>query len=71
MAPGDKLTPFTCVTYAFKSNVCVTGSANGELATWSGSSLSKKVKAHDGEVGCLLFKNNTLYSGGFEGKVAK
>jgi hypothetical protein len=71
MGPNDKLTPFTCVTYAFKSNICITGSANGEIANWAGGSITKKVKAHEGEVGCLLYKNNTLYSGGFDGKVKK
>ena len=57
----------TCAAFAFASKTCVTGSVQGNLIVWSGTSSGKRIPAHKQQVWAVLAKGNNLYTGGQDG----
>lgn len=68
---AEKAEPLVSVTIAFTQKICCTGSINGKLLVWSGHSCAKnRIDAHDNKPVRVLYNlNNTLYSGGDDGKI--
>lgn len=64
-------------TRAFEAQICgakfkgnfITGTHTGNLWIWNGRTVGKTVKAHEGQVWALKATEDTLYSGGSEGKI--
>ena len=59
---------FLCVVYAF-SKIPVCGTKSGNLIHFNGTNPGNPVRGHEGEVLTLRAHNETLYSGGRDGKV--
>lgn len=57
----------------FVGNVCFTGSWNGTIVPWNGTSCGKAIKAHKNAVFCLHYDKHSkfLLSGGKDGMVLK
>lgn len=53
------------------NGVLVTGSSNGEMISWNGNAMDKKVKAHSAPVWIVEpgHNNTTFYTGGHDGKI--
>ncbi|OQS03517.1 microtubule-associated protein, partial [Thraustotheca clavata] len=60
-----------CCACNFKDNATLTGGDNGDLYVWTGNTVTKSVKAHDGALTALFAtsKLDTVISGGKDGKV--
>ncbi len=43
-----KLDTMMCIAFGKTADTCYTGGANGNIYVWSGESLAKSVKAHEG-----------------------
>jgi microtubule-associated protein-like 6 len=64
-------------TRAFEAQMCgakfkgnfITGTHTGNLWIWNGRTVGKTVKAHEGQVWALKATEDSLYSGGSEGKI--
>lgn len=62
------------ISISIPGNTCFTGSGEGQLFAWSGSSGSEvKGAKHDKKVSSLVYieKTKTLLSGGMDGKILK
>lgn len=51
-----------CVAFGKTQDVCFTGGANGSIYLWSGTSLSKCIKAHEGPCFAMHFMDKVLLS---------
>ncbi|CAH1792746.1 unnamed protein product [Owenia fusiformis] len=65
-----KLDTMMCITYGKSPDLVYTGGGNGKVYIWSGNTLSKAVKAHDGPCFAMHSLDKGFVTGGKDGMVA-
>ena len=59
----------TVLSNAYVGNTLFTGTLGGEIISWSGSSISKRTKAHAKKVNALHSQGEKLISGSHDGTI--